>query len=161
MHDWKELDLSPPEPAVREQAARCMDCGVPFCMGGVAPAVKTGCPLGNLIPDFNDLVMKGRWEEASAELHETNNFPEVTGRVCPAPCEGSCVLALGSIPTEGGREAPGAVSIKLIEKEIADRAMAHGSALAPRLSVVRDRFKQLPVPLSALPQTWIAVVRPL
>jgi len=138
VHDWKELDLSPPEPAVREQAARCMDCGVPFCMGGVAPAVKTGCPLGNLIPDFNDLVMKGRWEEASAELHETNNFPEVTGRVCPAPCEGSCVLALGSIPAEGGREAPGAVSIKLIEKEIADRAMAQGSALAPRLSVLRS-----------------------
>jgi glutamate synthase (NADPH/NADH) small chain len=136
--DWRELDLAPAEPALREQAARCMDCGVPFCMGGVAPAVQTGCPLGNLIPDFNDLVMKGRWAEASAELHATNNFPEVTGRVCPAPCEGSCVLALASVPAEGGRAAPGPVTIKAIEREVADRAMADGSALAPRVSAVRS-----------------------
>ena len=138
VHDWRELDLAPPEPALREQAARCMDCGVPFCMGGVAPEVKTGCPLGNLIPDFNDLVMKGRWAEASAELHATNNLPEVTGRVCPAPCEGSCVLALASVPAEGHRVAPGAVTIKSVEREIADRALADGSALAPRVSAVRS-----------------------
>lgn len=138
IHDWREHDLPTADGAVREQAARCMDCGVPFCMGGVAPAMKTGCPLGNLIPDFNDLVMKGRWAEASAALHATNNLPEVTGRVCPAPCEASCVLALGSVPAEGGRVAPGAVTIKSIEREIADRAMADGSALAPRVSAVRS-----------------------
>jgi len=139
VHDWRELDLAPPEAGLREQAARCMDCGVPFCMGGVAPEVKTGCPLGNLIPDFNDLVMRGRWDEASAELHSTNNFPEVTGRVCPAPCEGSCVLALGSIPNAvGGRVEPGAVTIKAVEREVADRAMADGSALEPQVSAVRS-----------------------
>ena len=140
VRDWRELDLSPAEPALREQAARCMDCGVPFCMGAVAPEVKTGCPLGNLIPDFNDLVMRGRWAEASAELHATNNLPEVTGRVCPAPCEGSCVLALPSIPQAGaaGRAAPGAVAIKSIEREIADRALADGSALVARVSAVHS-----------------------
>jgi glutamate synthase (NADPH/NADH) small chain len=138
INDWREHDLPTTESALREQAARCMDCGVPFCMGSLAPAMKTGCPLGNLIPDFNDLVTKGRWAEASAALHATNNLPEVTGRVCPAPCEASCVLALGSVPVEGGRAAPGAVTIKSIEREIADRALADGSALAPRVSAVRS-----------------------
>lgn len=138
VHDWRELDLAPAEAGLREQAARCMDCGVPFCMG--AAEVKTGCPLGNLIPDFNDLVMRGRWDEASAALHSTNNFPEVTGRVCPAPCEGSCVLALGSIPptADGSRVAPGAVTIKSVERDIADRAMADGSALVARPAAVRS-----------------------
>ena len=72
-----------PEAEVRQQGARCMDCGVPFC--------HTGCPVGNIIPDWNDLVYRGRWREALAELHSTNNFPEFTGRVCPAPCENACV----------------------------------------------------------------------
>jgi len=94
--------------AVRTQASRCMDCGVPFCM--------TGCPLGNLIPDWNDLVFRGRWEEALAALHATNNFPEFTGRVCPAPCENSCVLGINEPP----------VTIKLHEVAIVDRGFAAG-----------------------------------
>jgi len=104
IRDYQEVDLSLPEPKLREQAARCMDCGIPFCHGG--------CPLGNLIPDWNELVLGGRWEEAVASLHSTNNFPEVTGRVCPAPCEASCVLNLEASP----------VTIKSIERAIADRA---------------------------------------
>ncbi|MEZ4406898.1 MAG: hypothetical protein R3A52_10525 [Polyangiales bacterium] len=128
--DWREHDLPMQPSTLTEQAARCMDCGVPFCMGSTRLA--TGCPLGNLIPDFNDLVMKGRWVEAAAALHETNTLPEVTGRVCPAPCEGSCVLALESVPGEGRRVAPGAVTIKSIEREIADRALARGLTRGPR-----------------------------
>ena len=90
-----------------------MDCGIPFC--------HHGCPLGNLIPEWNELVRLGRWEDASERLHATNNFPEFTGRLCPAPCEGSCVLGIGDDP----------VAIKLVEQEIADRAIAAGG-LAPR-----------------------------
>ena len=91
---------SPPERAaeVSEQAARCMDCGIPFCHSGTA-----GCPLGNLIPEWNDLVRRGRWDAASERLHATNNFPEFTGRVCPAPCESACVLAIAD-------DAPAAAS---------------------------------------------------
>ncbi len=88
--DWAEFELALPEPALREQAARCMDCGIPFC--------HQACPLANVIPGWNDLVLAGRWDEASASLHATNNFPEVTGRVCPAPCEASCVLAMDTLP---------------------------------------------------------------
>ncbi len=97
-----------PSEEIRRQGARCMDCGVPFC--------HTGCPLGNIIPDFNDLVYRDRWREALARLHATNNFPEFTGRVCPAPCETACVLGINEDP----------VSIKQIEMSIADRGFDEG-----------------------------------
>lgn len=97
-----------PEEKVKAQAARCMDCGVPFC--------HTGCPLGNIIPDWNDLVYRGRWRDAIARLHATNNFPEFTGRLCPAPCEEACVLGINEPP----------VTIEQIEKEIVERAFAEG-----------------------------------
>ncbi|MBT4374591.1 MAG: glutamate synthase, partial [Nitrospina sp.] len=80
------------EEKYKQQGARCMDCGVPFCQSG------TGCPLGNMIPDWNDMVYQGRWEEALALLLKTNNFPEFTGRICPAPCEGACVLGINELP---------------------------------------------------------------
>src|SRR5205814_9103263 len=86
VRDWRAFEADLPEAALREQAARCMDCGVPYCL--------EGCPLTNLIPEWNDLVYAGRFAEAQASLHATNNFPEITGRVCPAPCEASCVLAI-------------------------------------------------------------------
>jgi glutamate synthase (NADPH) small chain len=114
VHDYHEFELPLPDDKLREQAARCMDCGIPFC--------HQGCPLGNLIPDWNDHVLAGRWEDASRALHATNNFPEVTGRVCPAPCEASCVLNLETIPDSEGRHPPGAVTIKQVERQIADRA---------------------------------------
>ena len=101
------LQILPPE-EVKTQGARCMDCGVPFC--------HTGCPLGNIIPDFNDLVYREQWHEASQRLHATNNFPEFTGRVCPAPCEAACVLGINEDP----------VAIKQIEMTIADRAFDEG-----------------------------------
>jgi glutamate synthase (NADPH) small chain len=106
--DWFEIYQEFPEDRVQTQGARCMDCGVPFC--------HTGCPLTNLIPDWNDLVYRGKWKEAVRQLHATNNFPEFTGRVCPAPCEASCVLGINEPP----------VSIKLIEKTIIDRAFEEG-----------------------------------
>ncbi|HEX9102816.1 MAG TPA: glutamate synthase, partial [Polyangia bacterium] len=112
LHDWREFELPLAEPKLRDQAARCMDCGIPFC--------HDGCPLGNLIPDFNDHVYAGRWDAAVRSLHATNNFPEFTGRVCPAPCEASCVLNLEQHP----------VTNKAIEKAIADREYAAG-ALTP------------------------------
>jgi glutamate synthase (NADPH/NADH) small chain len=108
LHDWLEVYAPFPEEKQREQGARCMDCGVPFC--------HTGCPVNNLIPDWNDLVYNGRWEAAIRRLHSTNNFPEFTGRICPAPCEAACVLAI-SQP---------AVSIKLIERSIVERGWAEG-----------------------------------
>ena len=86
IQDWLEIYEDWPIKNVEQQAARCMDCGVPFC--------HTGCPLGNLIPEWNDLVYKGKWEEALTRFHATNNFPEFTGRICPAPCEVSCTLAI-------------------------------------------------------------------
>lgn len=126
VHDHAEYELPLPDAELRDQAARCMDCGIPFC--------HQGCPLGNLIPEWNDLVLAGRYDEASASLHATNNFPEVTGRVCPAPCEASCVLALETVPEGGDRVAPGAVSIKQIEHQIADRQLH----LAPQRALVRS-----------------------
>ncbi|HUD23982.1 MAG TPA: glutamate synthase subunit beta [Acidobacteriaceae bacterium] len=108
LQDWTEIYEPFGESKQREQGARCMDCGVPFC--------HTGCPLNNLIPDWNDLVYSGRWPNAIRRLHATNNFPEFTGRICPAPCEAACVLAI----TEP------AVSIKLIERSIVDRAWDEG-----------------------------------
>ena len=108
LHDWLEIYQPFPEEKQREQGARCMDCGVPFC--------HTGCPVSNLIPDWNDLVYNGRWEAAIRRLHATNNFPEFTGRICPAPCEAACVL---------GIDQP-AVSIKLIERSVVERAWDEG-----------------------------------
>ena len=107
-HHWMEFYRDWSEDDARKQGGRCMSCSVPFCMGG--------CPLGNIIPDFNDLVYRGRWEEALEELHSTNNFPEFTGRICPAPCEGSCVLNINNDP----------VTIEYIEKAIADRGWKEG-----------------------------------
>jgi glutamate synthase (NADPH/NADH) small chain len=104
--DWREVGVAGSEGDVRAQASRCMDCGIPFC--------HSGCPLGNLIPEWNDLVYRGRHDEAAARLAATNNFPEVTGRVCPAPCEASCVLAIDGVP----------VTIKTVERTIADRELA-------------------------------------
>jgi glutamate synthase (NADPH) small chain len=114
---WGEFVLPLPEKEIREQAARCMNCGVPYCHGTNAiTGAPTGCPVNNQIPDWNDLVYAGNWEEAARNLHSTNNFPEVTGRVCPAPCEASCTLNIDDNP----------VTIKTIECEIADRAFANG-----------------------------------
>lgn len=109
LQNYQEFELPVAEEKLREQGARCMDCGVPFC--------NTGCPLGNLIPDWNDQVFRGDFAGASASLHETNNFPEITGRICPAPCEAACVLSINTDP----------VSIKLIEKSIADIAFESGA----------------------------------
>ncbi len=108
-HDYREFLLTRPVGELREQGARCMDCGVPFC--------HNGCPLGNLIPDWNDLVYRDRWRDAIAQLHATNNFPEFTGRLCPAPCEAACVLEI--------REGD-AVTIKQIEMAIINRAWEEG-----------------------------------
>ena len=108
LQDWREYDLKMPEDKLRAQGARCMDCGIPFC--------HKGCPLGNIIPDWNDLIYRGRWKDAIDRLHSTNNFPEFTGRVCPAPCEEACVLNINNDP----------VTIKLIEKNIIDHAWAEG-----------------------------------
>jgi glutamate synthase (NADPH/NADH) small chain len=108
IHDWKEVYKEFPEDRLKAQASRCMDCGVPFC--------HQGCPLGNIIPDWNDLVYRGQWQEALLRLLATNNFPEFTGRLCPAPCEGSCVLGINADP----------VTIKNIEVAIIDRAFKEG-----------------------------------
>jgi glutamate synthase (NADPH/NADH) small chain len=108
VHDWHEVYLRYPDVTLKDQAARCMDCGVPFC--------HSGCPLGNLIPDWNDLVYRDRWKAAIDRLHATNNFPEFTGRLCPAPCEGACVLGIND----------DAVTIKAVEVSIIDRAFEEG-----------------------------------
>ncbi len=107
---WKEFYVDVPEEHLKTQGARCMDCGVPFCQSA------TGCPIDNLIPEWNDLVYQGRWREALDRLHKTNNFPEFTGRTCPAPCEGACVLGINEP----------AVTIKNIENAIIDRGFAEG-----------------------------------
>ncbi|TCS41170.1 glutamate synthase subunit beta [Reinekea marinisedimentorum] len=120
--DWKEVHEHMPEAEIRDQASRCMDCGVPFCMSGMsqyAPAVA-GCPVNNLIPEWNDLIYRGRWKEALLRLHKTNNFPEFTGRVCPAPCEGSCVLGINADP----------VTIKLHEVSIIEKGFEEGWVVA-------------------------------
>jgi glutamate synthase (NADPH/NADH) small chain len=108
VNDWFEIYLDLPEETLKKQGARCMDCGVPFC--------QTGCPVNNLIPDWNDLVYRGRWKEAVRQLHATNNFPEFTGRICPAPCEASCVLGINQP----------AVTIKQNEKNIVERGFKEG-----------------------------------
>jgi glutamate synthase (NADPH/NADH) small chain len=117
IRDWKEAHPPLDTATLTQQAARCMDCGVPFChTGTLISGVASGCPINNLIPEWNDLVYRGQWREASLRLHRTNNFPEFTGRVCPAPCEGSCTVAINGDP----------VAIKTIEQEIADRAWENG-----------------------------------
>ena len=108
VHDWREVYEEFPRKQLETQAGRCMDCGIPFC--------NNGCPLGNLIPDWNDLVYRGHWQEAVERLHATNNFPEFTGRLCPAPCESACVLGINQDP----------VTIKQVELEIIDRAWSEG-----------------------------------
>jgi glutamate synthase (NADPH/NADH) small chain len=110
VNDWREVYLEQPEEALKEQAGRCMDCGVPFC--------QQGCPLGNHIPTWNDQVTRGQWEQAWRQLSATNNFPEFTGRLCPAPCEAACTLAINT----------GAVTIEEVEKQIVERAHAEGWA---------------------------------
>src|SRR6266550_3821219 len=118
VRDWREVYLPYAEPELQKQGARCMDCGIPFC--------HQGCPLGNLIPDWNDLVYHDRWQPAIERLHATNNFPEWTGRLCPAPCEGSCVLGINDDP----------VTIKSIEVAIIERAFDEGW-VQPRPPLVR------------------------
>jgi glutamate synthase (NADPH/NADH) small chain len=116
--NYKEFVIPMKDDALRTQAARCMDCGVPYCHGthNNTAAAPTGCPVNNQIPDWNDLVYRGDWQEASRNLHSTNNFPEVTGRICPAPCEASCTLNINNNP----------VTIKTIECAIADKAYESG-----------------------------------
>ncbi len=115
--DWKEFHEHLPEEKLQKQGARCMDCGVPFCHTGIMMEGKAlGCPINNLIPEWNDLVYRGLWREALKRLHKTNNFPEFTGRVCPAPCEGSCVLGINEPP----------VTIKAIEQAIIDMGFEEG-----------------------------------
>jgi len=117
IRDWEEMHVAPSEQIYREQAGRCMDCAVPFChTGKLFGGMASGCPVNNFIPEWNDLIWRGNWREAWVRLNKTNNFPEFTGRVCPAPCEGSCTVAI-DLP---------AVNIKMIEEAIADRAFAEG-----------------------------------
>jgi len=118
LRDWREVYEPFPEEDARDQAARCMDCGIPFC--------HEGCPLGNLIPEWNDLTFRGDWYDAAERLHATNNFPEFTGRLCPAPCEGACVLGIDADP----------VTIERVEYEIAERAWGEGW-VAPQVPGLR------------------------
>ena len=120
LEDFNEIYTDPAEEHLKKQGARCMDCGVPFCQSA------SGCPIDNLIPEWNDLVYRGRWKDALDRLHKTNNFPEFTGRTCPAPCEGSCVLGITDPP----------VTIKNIENAIIDRGFAEGWVV-PRPPAVR------------------------
>ena len=119
--NYNEFTQPLKEKELKEQGARCMNCGIPFC--------HSGCPLGNLIPDFNDAVYDGNWEKASQILHSTNNFPEFTGRLCPAPCEEACVLGINEDP----------VSIENIEKNIVETAFANGylRATPPKHALVK------------------------
>jgi len=120
VRDWREFHQHMEEKHLRNQGARCMDCGVPFChTGELLSGMASGCPIHNLIPEWNDLIYRGLWREALARLHQTNNFPEVTGRVCPAPCEGSCVLGITNPP----------VTIKNIECSIIDKGWEEGWVL--------------------------------
>src|SRR5690606_17097394 len=110
LRDFKQVMNEVPDDVIRDQAARCMDCGIPFCTN--ANSGRGGCPLGNVIPDWNDLVYRGKWDEAIHRLHSTNNFPEFTGSICPAPCEASCVLGINDDP----------VTIKNVEFKIVSHA---------------------------------------
>ena len=120
INDWNEFHEHMDEPKLKQQAARCMDCGIPFCHSGtLVSGMASGCPINNLIPEWNDLIYRGLWKEALERLHKTNNFPEFTGRVCPAPCEGSCVLGMNNPP----------VTIKNIEVSIIDNGWEKGWVL--------------------------------
>ena len=112
LRDWREVYETQSDDEVAVQGARCMDCGIPFCM--------QGCPLGNRIPTFNDHVYRSHWDQAAEQLFDTNNFPEFTGRLCPAPCESACVLGISDSP----------VTIERIEYEVAEHAFAYGFAVA-------------------------------
>src|SRR4051812_27037739 len=115
--DWNEFHFHMEEKKLQQQAARCMDCGIPFChTGSLLSGMASGCPINNLIPEWNDLIYRGLWRDALDRLHKTNNFPEFTGRVCPAPCEGSCVLGINAPP----------VTIKSIECAIIDKGFEEG-----------------------------------
>ena len=117
IRDWNEFHLHLDDKKLQEQGARCMDCGIPFChTGTLLSGMASGCPVNNLIPEWNDLIYRGLWHEALDRLHKTNNFPEFTGRVCPAPCEGSCVLGINAPP----------VTIKNIECSIIDKGWEEG-----------------------------------
>ncbi|MBI5772613.1 MAG: glutamate synthase subunit beta [Verrucomicrobia bacterium] len=117
IRDWNEFHEHMDDKKLRDQAARCMDCGIPFCHNGtLVSGMASGCPINNLIPEWNDLIYRGLWKEALERLHKTNNFPEFTGRVCPAPCEGSCVLGINAPP----------VTIKNIECTIIDHGWEKG-----------------------------------
>jgi glutamate synthase (NADPH) small chain len=121
LQNWDEFHLPLPMAKLQQQGARCMDCGTPFChTGNLISGMASGCPINNLIPEWNDLVYRGLWREALDRLHKTNNFPEFTGRVCPAPCEGSCVLGINNP----------AVTIKNIEHSIVDKGWAEGWIVA-------------------------------
>ena len=116
VHNWQEFHEHAHEDMLQKQGARCMDCGVPFChTGALIGGMASGCPINNLIPEWNDLVYRDQWRDALERLHKTNNFPEFTGRVCPAPCEGSCVLGINEPP----------VTIKSIECAIVDLSLIH------------------------------------
>jgi len=121
LKNYKEFTIPLDEKTLKNQGARCMDCGIPFC--------HSGCPLGNLIPDFNDNVYLGNWEKAAKILHSTNNFPEFTGRLCPAPCEQACVLGINEDP----------VSIENIEKNIVEVAFDKGWIKAQKPAVRTDK----------------------
>src|SRR5271155_1951022 len=117
LRTWQEFHEHADDALLRKQGARCMDCGIPFChTGALLEGMASGCPINNLIPEWNDLVYRGLWREALERLHKTNNFPEFTGRVCPAPCEGSCVLGINEP----------AVTIKSIECAIVDKGFDEG-----------------------------------
>jgi glutamate synthase (NADPH/NADH) small chain len=121
VRDWQEFHLHMPVANLQQQGARCMDCGIPFChTGKLFNGMASGCPINNLIPEWNDLIYRGLWKEALARLHKTNNFPEFTGRVCPAPCEGSCVLGINEPP----------VTIKNIECAVIDHGWDEGWVIA-------------------------------
>jgi glutamate synthase (NADPH) small chain len=131
VRDWKEFHHHMDDKRLRNQAARCMDCGVPFChTGTLISGMASGCPVNNLIPEWNDLVYRGLWREALERLHKTNNFPEFTGRVCPAPCEGSCVLGINAPP----------VTIKTVENAIVDKGWEQGWII-PEAPAVRTGKK--------------------
>ncbi|HSB00917.1 MAG TPA: glutamate synthase subunit beta, partial [Anaerolineales bacterium] len=117
IEDWQEFHLEFPDGKLATQAARCMDCGIPFChTGKLLNGMASGCPINNLIPEWNDLVYRGLWQQALDRLLKTNNFPEFTGRVCPAPCETACTLGINDPP----------VTIKNIEKAIIEKGFAEG-----------------------------------
>ena len=145
VRDWNEFHHHMDEKRLRQQGARCMDCGVPFChTGKLISGMASGCPVNNLIPEWNDLVYRGLWREALDRLHRTNNFPEFTGRVCPAPCEGSCVLGINAPP----------VTIKNIENAIVDRGFEEGWIVrrtARRRAPARKSPSSVPVPRDSRP----------